>query len=166
MTAKYLPVLLVLASAGAGQAAEKIRYDDLWARLAPFGMELDHRVFKVIMLDGKVHRGGRLLPERDHARIFAKRSFEDLPREQIARIEIRRSWRFVHHIVEALKFPLLAAALTCAAPVSEDVSYLCAIPMIPVFSPAWAYAAVTAPFFFASDVAALLIPPKVYEIMH
>jgi hypothetical protein len=36
---------------------------------------------------------------------------------------IRRSWRFVHNIVEALKFPLLAAALTCAAPVLEDVSY-------------------------------------------
>jgi hypothetical protein len=38
--------------------------------------------------------------------------------------------------------------------------------MIPVFAPLWGYAAVTAPFFLASDGVALLIPPKVYEIMH
>jgi hypothetical protein len=62
-----------------------------------------------------VHRGRRLPLEPGHVRIFAKKSFEDLPREQIARIEIRQSWRFAHHIVEALVFPLLAAALTCAA---------------------------------------------------
>jgi hypothetical protein len=165
MTAKYLGALLALASANAGQAAEKIRYDDIWARLAPFGIELDHRAYKVVTLDGKVHRGRRLLLERDHARIFTKRSFEDLPREQIARIEIRQSWRFVHHIVEAAAVPLMAPGSVCGGPDEDNVSWGCAVPVVALVSPAWAYAAVTAPFFLASDAVAMLIPPKVYEVV-
>ncbi len=150
---------------GASQAADKISYDEIQIRLAPFGTELEHRGFTVVTLDGKAHRGRRLLLEPGYVRVFEKKTYEDLPSDQVARIEVRQSWRFIHHIVEAVEFPLLAAALTCAAPVSEDVSLVCAIPMIPVFSPAWAYAAVTAPFFLASDGIASLIPPKVYEIV-
>jgi hypothetical protein len=158
--------LLALACMGAAQAAEKIRFDEIPNRLAPFGTVLAYRAFKVVTLDGKAHEGRRLRLEQDHVRIFENKTYEDLPGEQIARIEIRQTWRFVHHIVEAAEFPFAVAALGCGGLVSDSVSSLCVIPVTALFSPAWAYTAVTAPFFLASDGVASLIPPKVYEIVH
>jgi len=158
--------LLAIICMGAGQAAEKIRFDEIPNRLAPFGTVLAYRAFNVVTLDGQAHEGRRLRLEQDHARIFENKTYADLPGEQIARIEIRQTWRFVHHIVEAAEFPFGAAALGCGAFVSDNISPACVVPVVALFSPAWAYTAVTAPFFLASYGIASLIPPKVYEIVH
>jgi hypothetical protein len=158
--------LLAIAYMGAGQAAEKIRFDEIPIHLAPFGTVLAYRAFKVVTLDGKAHDGRRLRLEQDHVRIFMNKTYEDLPGDQIARIEIRQTWRFVHRIVEAAEFPLAVAALGCGGLVSDNVSPVCMVPVAALFSPAWAYTAVTAPFFLASDGVASLIPPRVFEIVH
>jgi hypothetical protein len=158
--------LLALACMGPSHAAERTRFDELPNRLAPFGTVLAYRAFNVVTLDGKAHDGRRLRLEKDHVRIFKNEAYEDLPGDQIARIEIRQTWRFVHHIAEAAELPIAVAALACGGPGSDNASPVCMVPVAALFSPAWAYTAVTAPFFLASDGVASLIPPKVFEIVH
>lgn len=149
------------------QAADKIRYDDIPTRLAPFGSLIAYRGINVITLDGKEHRGRRLRVESDHVRVFYPHSWEDLPSQQISRIEVSQCGRFSHHIVESAVVPLLGAALACGGMSDAGrFSPACLTSVTVVLSPVWAYTAVTTPFFLASDGVACLIPPKVYEIVH
>jgi hypothetical protein len=151
------------------KAADKIRYEEIPNRLAPFGSVLAYRGFSVVTLDGKKHGGRRLRLESDHVRIFhLNNTFEDLPSEQISRIEISQAGRFFHHIVDSAEIPLLGAGLACGGFFSEpgNLSPACLVPVTALLSPVWAYTAVTAPFYLASDGVAFLIPRKVYEIIH
>ena len=159
--------LAAMACFGAGQAAEKLRYEEIPNRIAPFGSVLAYRGFKVITLDRKEYGGRRLRLEADHVRIFRGGDHWDIPSEQIQRIEIRQGGRFSHHIVESAEIPLLAGFLVCIERPWEPVRVVagCFIPVTALFSPAWAYTAVTAPIYLASDGIAFLIPPKVYEII-
>jgi hypothetical protein len=164
MTIKLLPLLITLACIGTIQAADKIRYEEIPVRIAPFGTELAYRGFTVTMLDGKEHSGRRLRLESDHLRIFHKdNSGEDLPGEQVARIEIRQAGRFFHHVVDGLIVPLGIPDLACDG---SPHAVLCFVGFATLLSPSWAYPAATAPFFFAADGIAFLIPPRVYEIVH
>jgi len=153
--------LLAIVGSVSIQAAEKIRYEELPTRLAPFGTVLEHRGFNVTTLDGKQHRGRRLLLQSDHVRIFdRKNKWEDLSSGQIARIEISQSGRFIHHVVEGAVVPLFPLVGCFEA----NPGYcILGIPLVPVFL---AYPAVTTPFFLAADGIAFFIPPKVYEIVH
>jgi hypothetical protein len=159
-------VIVAIACIASGEAAEKLRYEEIPNRLAPFGTVLAYRGFRVTTLDGKPHAGRRLRLESDHVRIFhLNNSYEDLASEQIARIEIRQGGRFFHHLDEtaalALLLPFCVAAIR-----SHDASPLCLIPTIVTFPPVLAFAAATTPFYLAADGVAFLIPPKVYEITH
>jgi hypothetical protein len=150
-----------------GQAADKIRYEEIPNRLAPFGRVLEYRGFNVITLDGKEHNGRRLGLESDHLRVFhSEKSWEDLPSEQIARIEISQGGRFFHHVADSAVIPVGIGVLLCGGDSWGVGSTLCAIPVTTVFSPVWAYTAATAPFYLAADGIAFFIPPKVYEIVH
>jgi len=153
---------------GSAQAGEKFRYEEIPARLGPFGSVLAYRGFKVDTLDGKQHRGRRLRLEADHLRVFhLNNSYEDLPGEQVTRIEISWGGRYFHHVVENAEIPIFFAALLCGGPwASANLSPWCVVPITTLFSPAWAYTAATAPFFLVADGVAWLIPPKVYEIVH
>jgi hypothetical protein len=159
---------LTLGFAASGQAADKIRYEEIPQHLAPFGNVLAYRGFTVITADGKQHNGRRLLLETDHLRIFHQgdKSWEDLPSEQVSRIAIFQGGHFFHHLVERAEGPLLLTSLLCGGIEASSVSPECAIPATALFSPLWVPAAVTAPFVFAADGIAFLIPPKVYEIVH
>jgi len=161
MTTTLAPVLVTLACIGTIQAADKIHYAEIPARIAPFGTVLAYRGFTVTTLDGKEHSGRRLRLESDHVRIFqSAKSWEDLSREQISRIEIRQAGRFFHHVVEGAIVPLVPITLCVGA------SPLCLIPTAALIPPMVAVVAVSTPFFLAADGIAFLIPPKVYEIVH
>ena len=81
---------MTIACIASGEAAEKLRYEEIPNRLAPFGTVLDYRGFRVITLDGKAHGGRRLRLESDHVRIFhLNNSYDDLASEQIARASER-----------------------------------------------------------------------------
>jgi hypothetical protein len=161
--------LFAIAGASVSHAAETIRYEEIPNRLAPFGTVLAYRSFTVITLDGKKHGGRRLRLESDHVRIFhLNNSWEDLPCEQIKRIEIGQVRRYFHHIVESAEIPVGAAGLACGELSGERVrlALACMVPVTALFSPVWAYTAVTAPFYLIADGVAFLIPPKIYEIVH
>ena len=158
-----------MTCAGTVHAAERIRYDEIPTHLAPFGRVLEYRGFSVITIDGKRHSGRRLRLESDHLRVFhLDNSYEDLASGQVAQIEIRQAGRFFHQIVNSAQIPLVAAGLGCGGLSWEPVhlSPYCLVPVTALASPAWAYTAVTAPFYLASDGIAFFIPPKVYEIVH
>jgi hypothetical protein len=153
--------VLALATASTSMAATKISYDEIPKRLGRFGTVLAYRGFTVTTTDGKTHSGRRLLLESDHLRVFHRdNSFEDLPRLEVTRIEIRQAGRFFHFVAGnaemALELPLA---------IGSDGGD-CAIPLILLTPPAWAYAVASTPFFLAADGVAFLIPPKVYEIVH
>ena len=160
-------VLASIGVVGIGQASERIRYDEIPNHLAPFGNVLAYRSFNVITLNGKKHSGRRLRLESDHVRVFhLDNSWEDLFSEQIARIEIRQSGRFFHHIVDSAELPVVAAALGCGDVAGYNVSTACLLTAIALFSPVWAYTAVAAPFYLASDGVAFFVRPKIYDIVH
>jgi hypothetical protein len=151
------------------QAAEKFRYEEIANRLAPFGTVLAYRGFNVITGDGKHHGGRRLRIESDHVRIFhLNNSWEDLPCEEIERIEISQAGRFFHHVVESAEAPLVVAAIACGGLSWEpvNISPTCFGTVTALSSPMWAYTAVKTPFYLAADAVTFFIPPKVYEIVH
>jgi len=152
---------LTLATMGMSQAATKIRYEELRGRQPA----INHRGVNVVTLDGKEHHGRQLAMALDHARVFQHdNKWEDVPSDQIARIEISQGGRYFHHIKDSAELPLAGAGLFCGWDSQEPP--ICAIPVTAILSPIWAYTAATAPFYLAADAVAFLIPPKVYEIIH
>jgi hypothetical protein len=156
--------LFIFVSISSGQAAERIRYEDLPYHLARFGSMLEHRGFSVTTLDGKRHSGRRLLLESDHVRIFHRdQSWEDLAGDEISRIEIRQTGRFFHHVGDGLGFILLPMMFAGNQDANTAACYMAAVIAIP---PTAAYTAVTAPVFLTLDVVAFFVPAKVFEIAH
>ncbi len=159
MTRLSLTTLMILACVSTGQAAEKISYQ----RLLYLGSVIQHRGITVTTLDGKQHHGRQMNVEPDHLRINS----EDLPSDQIWRVEISQDGRFFHHVVNGAMIPVAGAELICGLLSDfEHASPGCVIPLTVLGSPSWAYTAVTAPFFLAADGVAFVIPTKVYEIIH
>ena len=157
-----LIALVSVASVGAGQAADKIRYEDIPQHIARFGTVLEHRGFTVVTIDGKKYESRRLRVEADHVELFhGAGPGEKVPSEQIARIEIRQAGRYFHHIEESALGPLIVGAAA-----SESWGPAGFILGTALASPFWSYTAVTAPFFFAADAIAFFLPPKVFEIVH
>jgi len=158
---------LTFGVAACAQAADKLSYDEFRQRLAPSGNVLVYRGFTVITLDGKQHNGRRLLLGPSQLRLFHQgdKTWEDLPGDQISRVAIFQGGRFFHHLADRAEGPLMLTSLLCGgfeqAPAPE-----CALPATALVSPLWVPAVVSAPFIFAADGIAYLIPPKVYEIVH
>jgi hypothetical protein len=88
---------------------------------------------------------------------------EDLPSDQISRIEVRKIRRYSENILGAAAAPLVLAIFACA---DSTHGAPCVIGYTAVFSPIWAYAAVSAPFYLAADGVSLFRPPKVYVLVH
>jgi hypothetical protein len=145
---------VALLAASTCMAATKITYDEIPKHLGAFGSLLEHRGFTVTTTDGKMHTGRGLEIYSDHLSIHRGKHHEDLPKADVARIEISQAGRFFHHVVEDAQF-----VKDLADPSESDLTII----LVP---PALAYAAATTPFFLAADGIAFLIPPKVYEIVH
>jgi hypothetical protein len=114
MTRLSLTALTILVCAATGQAAEKISYQ----RLMVLGTVIQHRGITVITLDGKQHHGRRMTLEPDHLQINS----EDLPSDQISRVEISQEGRFFHHVVNSAIVPLVGAGLICELFSDDHVS--------------------------------------------
>jgi hypothetical protein len=174
MKAKLAVVLVAVGCAATARAAEKIRYEEIAAKFAPLHREIEHREITVTTLDSVKHTGRRLYFFADHVRLYrtddswahrSDDSSEDLPSDEIARIEINQRGRFFHHIVEDGMAALLPIPVALAACGNGD----CGVGMVIYFlatPPLLAYAAASTPVFLAADAAAFFIPPKVYEIVH
>jgi hypothetical protein len=158
-----LIALLAGVSMGAGQAAERIRYQEIFQRVPGSNQILEHNSFTIVTLDGTKHRARRLQLLTDHVELFHGNVWEErLPSEQIARIEIRQSGRYFHYVEAGAVFPVGLATFLCGAP----TNWPCHIIVTTLLSPAWAYTAVTAPFFLAADAIGFFLPAKIYEIVH
>lgn len=157
---------LACLTIGSMNAAERISYQELRNRVAPFNKRLEHRSIRIQTSDGKNHKGRTVVLDTDHARLFLPdQAWEDIPSVEIVRFQIGQGGRFSHHIVESAAIPLVLGLAICGE-VETVASEVCAVPGTLVFSPVWAYTAASAPFYLASDGIAFLIPPKVYEITH
>lgn len=154
---------------GAGQAAEKIRYEEIPHHIARFGTVLEHRGFTVTTIDGKKHAGRTLRLEADHVELLhGAGPGEKVPADQISRIEIRKTGRYSHHITDSAVIPIMVGELVCMdGRIGCIVSItVLTLPITAVLSPVWAYTAVTAPFYLVADAIAFFLPPKVFEIEH
>jgi len=153
---------VAMACVGTAQGADKIRYEELFAH---FENDLDHGVFNVVTLDGKGHRG-RLRLEFDHARVFHRDNrSEDLPIEQVSRIETSKRGRFFPLVVESTALPLRVAVYGCEGDTGRRLAGCIArnTPFVVLYSPAWAFSVAELP---VNLVVAFLIPSKVWEIVH
>ena len=155
---------------GVGGAAEKVSYQGLQKRIAPYGSDLNHRGVNVTTVDGKKHSGGKLRFDSDHVRLFRGTIFEDLPRDQIAKIEIRRGGIFGKHFGHGLVLPVVGM-FACGSGFMSDAkigfaqeacSVIVGVALLP---PALAYTVASIPVLLAADRVASLVPPKVYEIV-
>jgi hypothetical protein len=161
-------LMAALAATGFVEGAEKVRYEDIANHLARLPSVVEYRGILVITLDGKEHRSRRAEFEPSRVRLFlGKDRVEDLPAEQVSRIEISQGGRFFHHIVRSAAAPVEMGEFFCE--VLGDLSRAspgCVVVLTAVLSPIWAYTAATSPFYLAADSVAFFVPPKAYEILH
>lgn len=148
---------MALISAGAAHGAEKIRYEEIPARIAPFGVTIQSFGVKVTTVDGVVHKGRTLVAYATGLELDARQ----IPGPEVARIEIRRGRRALDFTLDSLGIAVFVG-YACFAPGGGDACFL-----IPFVVPGGlACAAASAPVTLAIDGVELLIPPKVYEIVH
>lgn len=163
MKTKLTVVLVAMSCIGTARAAEKIRYEEIPDRIAPFGSYIAWRSVTVTTVDGVKHSGQELILQPDHLRVVRRdQRGEDLPSDAVARIEIRQRGRFLIRAELALLLPLIIPAVGCGD--SYHV-VICRVISGVIFSPLWVTVS-AAPFFLAAEAAAFFIPPKVYEIVH
>jgi hypothetical protein len=163
MKTKLVVVLAAIGGVGATQGAERIRYEEIPNRIAPFGSYIEWYSITVTTVDGVKHPGQELLLEPDHLWLVRKDdSGEELPSYEVARIEIRQRGRFLSYAEAAFFLPLILPAMEC-----EDSHHpvICWTVSSVAFSPMWVTVAAI-PFFLAGEGVTFFIPPKVYEIVH
>ncbi len=159
-------MVLMLFGAGAAHGAEKIRYEKIPSRIAPFGATVKGLGIKVTTLDGAAHRGQSLRLEAAQVELGRGDCSEDairrcitdtIPSEQVVRIEIRRGRRAFDVTIDGL----LGAAISVYGCLFGNGLDLC------VVGPGLlALSAGIAPVTLAVDGVELLVPPKVYFIVH
>jgi hypothetical protein len=153
-------VLLAIGCVATAQGAERIRYEQIADRIGALGGDRGATVFTI---DGMKHAGVRFHLSPDQVSLYRKDgSIEGIRFDQIARVEIGHRRR---HFFE---FTVMSAVGVAALPVLVcDGDFVCAALAATVISPTAAAVAVgSAPVTLAMDGVALLIPPKVYEIVH
>ena len=158
--------MMTLAAIGCiatAQAAEKIRYEEIAARIAPFGSYIVRRGITVTTADASKHSGRELLLQPDYLRVFrTDDDWEDLPSRDVARIEIRQRGRFLPYVEGAFLLPMIFPAAECEG---SHHSVICWTISSIAFSPVWVTVS-TIPLFLAAESVTFFIPPRVYEIVH
>jgi hypothetical protein len=164
----FATLLVSMGCVGTAQAAEKIRYEDLRYRLATFGTVVGGFQVKVITRDGSKHTGRALLLSVGSVQILQKNDVakEDILSEDIARIEIKRGEYLFEYSLGSAEIAVVGPKFICSLDV-ESPSPKCLAPMALLISPAlMAFAVASAPITLAVDGVHLLMPAKVYEIVH
>jgi hypothetical protein len=164
MRTQLAVVLAAIGCTGMAQAAEKIRYEEIPRRIAPFGTTVEAFRVKVIALDGAESAGRGLTFEPNRLRVWSGYSSWDLPRDMVARIEIKRGGWFYRITFSSIVFAFGGPGWACED--NPGPTPLCLAYTSAVISPAAiAFAAASAPATLTVDGVRLLIPPKVYEIV-
>ncbi len=152
--------VLMAAGLGSVQAAEKIRWEDLQKRVYQLG---ELRSVNVITRDGIKHHANRLTITADHLSLFDHQTIQEVPRRDVAGVEIRQRKRHYKHIGEN-------AVLSAWLPVVSLMEFaydcdagICVWGLL-LTPPLWAYSAASAPVFLAADGVAFLMPAKAFEI--
>jgi len=102
--------------------------------------------------------------DADHLRLDYDAA-ETLARQDVVRVEIRKRKSYLHHIVESAALPVVAAALACSGPGDSPCNPLVAGFIGTLFSPVWAYTAVTTPVFLGAEAVSLMKPAQTFEII-
>jgi hypothetical protein len=112
------------------------------------------------------YAGRRLNLEAGYAQVWKDHSsWTDLPSEMVVRIEMSHCRRFFDVTRASVIFAVGGPEWACEdnpGPTPVCLAYTSAV-ISPV---AIAFAAASAPFALAAEGVCLLIPPKVYEIVH
>lgn len=156
---------------GLAQAAEKVHWEDLLHRYGgsmtcPSGMgcdgKIDHRSISVTTLDGVKHHTRTLLIAPDHMRLYDSHNrMTRLPREAIARVEIRQIGSHFHHILGNLAF---AEWIAEGLPIYSDGGSTNVFALV-LSTPFWAYTVASMPVFLLADGIALFRPVQVFKIV-
>jgi hypothetical protein len=153
----------VLTTAGLGsiQAAEKIHWEDLQPRVYQLG---ELRTVSVVTRDGNKHHANRLTMAADHLTLYDHQSIQDVPRHDVARVEIRKRKRHYEHIAENVELSVVLPVGSLAEFAYGCEAGICVWGLL-LTPPVWAYTAASAPFFLAADGVAFLMPAKTFEIV-
>jgi hypothetical protein len=143
------------------QAAEKIRWEDLQNSLGKLG---EYRGVNVVTRDGQKYQAAVLTVAADHLGLYDRQNVKDVPRQDVARVEIRQRKRYYRHIGDNVSMsawlPLVSLvefAYGCEAGIC--IWGLLATP------PLLAYTIASAPVFLAADGMAFLKPATVFELV-
>lgn len=156
-------LILALISSAAAHGVERIRYEEIPVRLAPFGTTIKAYSIRVTTRDGVVHGTEAMYLQAAEVRLAHEdlALWETIASSKVARIEIRRGRRVLDFTIDAFwggLFPVVG----CFAGYADGCF------LVPFVTPALvAVSAVSAPVTLAVDGIELLCSrPKVYEIIH
>lgn len=155
--------LMAIGCIGTATAAEKIRYEELPNHTEPLGRVAGGRRATVITGDGAKHVGRTFRIEPDRMVLYVGNgSIEDILSTDIVRIEVKtRRRHFLDFTVNSILSAVYAPVIVCGG------DLVCAALAATVISPvSLAVAAVSAPVTLTATGIQLLIPPKVWEIVH
>ncbi len=153
--------VLMMAGLGSVQAAEKVRWEHLQERVRLLG---ESRSVTVITRDGSRHSAQRMEISFSEIALFDDSKMAAVPRQDVARIEVRQRKRYYRHISENLAASILIPAFSCGGDPFDLNPAICALG-IAISPPLWAYTAASAPAFIAADGVAFLKPAKIFEIV-
>jgi hypothetical protein len=156
---KHGSLLLALALTVAVDGAQRIRYEEIPTRIAPFGTTIKAYCITVTTLDGMVHRSGTIALQATQINLDSSAQ-GTIPSGQVARIEIRRGRRTIDFAFDTA-FVALSPLVWCVEGGGSDPCVAA-----PFYLPVIAVAVASAPVTLAIDGIELLVPPKVYEIIH
>ena len=157
------PVILAAVLASSTLAAERASYETVRAHWAS---SVEHRRVWVTTLDGSKHDAKRVELWGGHITIHGRDDrTEDIPEDEIARIEISKSKHHWIQIVYGAVIPFVIGYGICDGDKSV-LREICIVPCSLLFSPVWAYVAASAPVWLGWDAIDVFLPAKAYDIIH
>jgi len=154
---------------GTVQGAEKVRWEELEKRVEQAG---ELRSASVVTRDGRSHHSKRVEINSNQIVLFNHSRMEIVPRQEVARVEIRKRKHYSQHVFEnivgPLGLPVLGAAifLLDPEPGHRFSSVVAGFALGTVLAPPLlAYGVVSTPVFLAADSVAFLMPSKKFEIV-
>ncbi len=154
---------MVLMAAGLGslQAAEKIHWEDLQQRLYQLG---ELRTVNVVTRDGQKHQAIMLTVAADDLTLYDRENVKDVPRQDVARVEIRQRKRYYRHIGDNVSMSAWLPLVALVEFAYGREAGICIWGLLAT-PPLLAYTIASAPVFLAADGVVYLKPAKTFEVV-
>ena len=150
----------VLALQITATAAERVRYEDISSRIAPFETTLKDREIDLTLTDGSTYHGNGITFKAKTVSITTlDGEVKELNSDNVARISIRNNDRR-RHLADGYNKGLSATFL-CETPHTNS----CTLGLI-IGPPILAGTIAATPFVLIADAVASMLPPHTYEITH